>query len=338
MEALLVDEARRVVLLWIGRLGDVLVSTPLLRALRARCPRARLILVTGEAGEGAARLCPDIDEYRVLRPFVRAAENAALVRELRAQPADLLIDLNSSFSRAAWSLALVSGARMKIGFAKGRGDWIYSQVLAPPPEKEPMSGRYARLAEALGASVEPALSVKIPDEARIRGERRAATLDPGRQRLLVGIHPGNFKKFDNRWPEANFVGLLEKLAGREGMVSFLLAGPGEEGQVRGIAGRLRRPVLVLGSSDIESSAGLLASVDLLIGNVTGTTHLAIAAGTPTFTLRSGYTHCVWMPRTEAHPHAVSRSWTSCRDISVAEAWAALEPALERLASRRAQRQ
>ncbi|MDE2291177.1 MAG: glycosyltransferase family 9 protein, partial [Elusimicrobia bacterium] len=55
-------EARRVVLLWAGRLGDVLVSTPFLDGLRAAAPRARLVLVTAEAGEGGARLLDCVDE------------------------------------------------------------------------------------------------------------------------------------------------------------------------------------------------------------------------------------------------------------------------------------
>src|SRR5687768_3702205 len=118
-----VGEPRSILLLWIGRLGDVLIATPLFAALRRRFPQARITLVAAEAGAGAGKLSPDVDELLVLRRFHRPLSNLALAARLAARESDLLIDLNSAFSRASWTLARLARARRKAAFAKGRGDW-----------------------------------------------------------------------------------------------------------------------------------------------------------------------------------------------------------------------
>jgi ADP-heptose:LPS heptosyltransferase len=57
--------------------------------------------------------------------------------------------------------------------------------------------------------------------------------------------------------------------------------------------------------------------------VTGTTHLAAALGVPTFCFYAGYTNTVWHPPGPIHRGVSSKSWTSCRDISVEEAYSTL---------------
>ena len=59
--------AKRIVLLWIGRLGDVLVSTPFLDGLRRAAPKAHIVLITAKAGEGGARL---LDGQKGAFPFI----------------------------------------------------------------------------------------------------------------------------------------------------------------------------------------------------------------------------------------------------------------------------
>jgi len=351
------DAARCVVLLWIGRLGDLLIATPAMAAVRRRYPGARIVLVTGERGEGAGRLSPDVDEVLVLRRFHRPLSNLALVRALVREEADVLVDLNSSFSRGAWTLAALARARWKLGFLKGRGDRVFSRTLSAPGVEEHMLDRYARLARELDAPFEPRLRIRLTEEDRRRARevlrsllpsalsgrgRRPPSKDGGpsaaaAQRSLVGVFPGNFKKFDNRWPEEKFAELTGRLD--PGRLDLLyVAGPGEEKDVRGIVARLARPVPVVPPLPLGVLAALLGELDLLVTNATGTAHLAVAAGTPTFSILSRYTRTVWMPEgrlCDGVPHSsvVSASWDSCRDISVDEVFAKLTETLGKLGSR-----
>lgn len=316
-------------MLWIGRLGDIVVTSPFFAALRAKLPSARIRLVSGEGGAGVARLCPGLDEVAVLRRWHHPLANLRLAAGLMAADDDLLIDLNSSYSRSSCALALLSRAPMKLAFSRGRGDGIFTHLIAAPAETEHMLDRYGRLAAALGAPYEPRPRVQVHAWDMEAADRllRALALPGGK--LLVGVHPGNFKKFDNRWPEEKFVELGGRLQARKDVSLVFLAGPGEEVPVRAIASKLKRPAPVLVSPSVAVAAGLLSRLSLFVGNATGTAHLAAAVGTPTFCLLARYTKTVWMPRAGAgrNHEIVSDSWRSCRDIPVETAWKALEDAL-----------
>ncbi len=327
------NEARRIALLWIGRLGDFIVSTAALASIRRRFPQARIALVVGEKGEEIAALCPDVDEVLVLRPAHRLAENLRLLLRVRG-PWDLLIDLNTSFSRSSAALAWLARSAVKLAFDKGRASCIYTRLLEPAAEAEHMLDRYARLARALDAPYEPKTGLRIPPAALQEARRRLDSLGlpPGG---IIAVHPGNFKKFDNRWPEEKFVELSDRLADA-GLNLLYMAGPGEENEVKDLVARLKRPVPVLPPLPVAQTAALLSLLDLLVVNATGTAHLAAAVGAPTFSFLSGYTKTVWMPREGPHFSVVSSSWHSCRDIPVEAAFRALSEALRSLGGTRAQ--
>ncbi|MFA6031022.1 MAG: glycosyltransferase family 9 protein [Elusimicrobiota bacterium] len=335
-------DVRLIRLLWLGRLGDVLVATPLFAALRARFPAARIELVTGERGKSGAALVGDVDAVRVLRRLSHPLDDLLLAGALLSERADLLVDLNSAPSRSAWALAALSRARRRVAFARGRGDGLFDELVAAPDEREHMLARYARLAAALDAPYEPRLRVRLgaQEEASVEPVLRALSMGEG---LRVGVFAGNFRKTDNRWPEERFVELGRRLLAR-GLRPVFLAGPGEQEPVQAIAAAVGGGVPTAGPFPVGTTAAFLRRLDLLVTNATGTAHLAAAVGTPTFSVLSAYTRTVWMypaavqeglPDLTRHFSAVSSSWTSCRDVTTDAAWPLLEEALSYAEARRA---
>jgi len=340
------ENIRIIRLLWLGRLGDLLVSTPLIAGLRARFPGARLSLITGERGAAAAGLIADVDERLVLRRWTSPISNLFLAGRIASEEAGMLLDLNPAYSRASWALAALARSRVKLAFRKGRGDAIFTALVDPPGETEHMLSRYRRLADALGAPYEPRLRIRIPSGEDGRAAELLDSSGLGGKGLLVGVFPGNFKKRDNRWPKRKFAELMQGMLDQKDIRLFVLCGPGEEGPVRRLLAGLDRPVPALGPLPIGLTAALLKMTDLLVTNATGAAHLAVAAGTPTFSILSGYTRAVWMypaPGLESektgigpsHFSVVSPSWESCRDVPVSAARDELRRALDWVRSRRA---
>lgn len=313
METPPLSEARRVVLLWVGRLGDVLVSTPFLDGLRGAAPKARIVLVTAPPGEGGARLLDCVDEVAVVRKGSRVLENALLLPVLAA-PADLLVEMNSAPSSLSGLLAGLCRARVKAGF---------KDLPEPVGEKEHMRDRYGRLAARLGFRPGAAMRVPVPEAAAAKAGALLSNL-----KRPVALFPGNFKKNENRWPEERFAMLADRLAALGGFSPYWLAGPGELEEVRRTAALAKTPLPVLGPYPLETTAALLDASALYVGNCTGVSHLAAAVGTPSFMVLAGYTAAVWAPKEGPHWGAVSKEWESCRPVSVDEAWAALQPALD----------
>lgn len=323
---------RDVVALLIGRVGDLIVATPFLRALRLRLPKARVRLVINTRCREAARMIPFIDETEVIYRLESPLKNVRTCARLLTQPCGILVDLNPSFSRTASFLAGLVRAPIKLAFDKGRRPSLYTHRAAAPGEREPMLDRYARLAKELGAPYEPRMELKLSAEDERQAEELMHRHDPKPNGLRVVFHPGNFKKFDNRWQEEKFVELADRLMAEPGRQVFFMAGPGEEAKVREIVAALKRPAPLLPPSPIGVAGALMRRMDACVLNITGTTHLAAALGVPTFGLYAGYTDAVWRPRGSIHGGVVADDWESCRSITVEAAHAALTQFLSGLES------
>ncbi|MBI5211432.1 MAG: glycosyltransferase family 9 protein [Elusimicrobia bacterium] len=329
---------RDVLSLWLGRVGDLIVATPALRAIRRRFPLARHTLVTSRLCAATAALIPFVDETVVHRPRALASLAAVLLGRRH----DLLVDLNPSASKTSAALSFLARSPIKLSFKKGRLDGVFTHQVAAPARDEHMLDRYARLAAALAAEYEDRLELRLPPAAEAEADAILARsgLAPLPGKLTIVIHAGNFKKYDHRWPEEKFAALTGLLLKEPGVRLAYLAGPGEEAPTRAIVAPWSHApgsdapgcdaVPLLPSSSLGVVGALLRKVDLAILSVTGTMHLAAAVGTPTFGFYSGYADKVWRPRGPQHAGLVSREWTSCRDIAVDDAYAWLREVLARL--------
>ncbi len=297
----------------VGRVGDTLVAGPMLRALRKRYPEARLRLIAAAQSKGAAELLPWLDERLYLHRVSKLRENVVLAFNLLKGGNDVVVDLNPAPSRTSTAIVAALRAPLKLGFEKERFNAFFTKLVGKPKEDEHMLDRYARMAAALEAPWDPTLEAQPSAEDERAGEELAAAAFNGSGPRLI-VHAGNFKKFDNRWPEDRFIALGRALNERGCQLTWL-AGPGEREPVAAIAENAGGGALVTPPS-LGATAALMKRCDLVVCNITGTTHLAAAVGAPTFGLYAGYTNAVWRPRGERHRGAVSKDWRSCRDIPV----------------------
>lgn len=308
----------------IGRVGDTLVAGPMLRALRRKHPQARLRLVAAAQARQAAELLPWPDERLYLHKIASLRENVVLAFKLLKGKSPVVVDLNPAPSRTSTAVVAALRGRVKVGFRKEKFNRFFDLLVDKPAEDEPMLERYARMAAALEAPYEPRLEVALSEEHERAGEEfAAAAFNEKGPRVL--LHAGNFKKFDNRWPEEKFAALGRALA-EDGCQLCWLAGPGEQEPVAAIAEGGGGGALVSPPS-LGATAALMKRCELVVGSITGTTHLAAAVGAPTFGLYAGYTDAVWRPRGALHGGAVSKDWRSCRDIPVEDALQGVRQAL-----------
>ncbi len=116
-------------------IGDVLIITPLLRALRETFPAARITAVVNSGTEAMLANNPHIDEVLVYRresegrgPLARLRDELRLVRDLRRRRFDLTLGLTDG-DRTAW-YSLFCGARHRIGLPATAGE---SSIRAAAP-------------------------------------------------------------------------------------------------------------------------------------------------------------------------------------------------------------
>ena len=290
-------------------IGDTVMATPALRALRRTFPGARIDAILRPNVAPTLDGCPWIDErvlyhHRSARPEQRTRAVASALRRSRY---DVALLLPNSFRSAL--LATLARIPRRVGYARGGRSWLLTDRLAPPVDTRgryvptPAVGYYLALARRLGCeagSIRPELFTTPEDEAA--ADRAWARLGLGRR--VVCLNTGGAFGPAKSWPADYFSTLAGRLAAERDADVLVLCGPAEREVARRIAaGADNRRVVAL--ADEELSIGLTKACvkrsQLLVTTDSGPRHFAGAFGVPVVSL-FGPTHIAWT-RT-AHPLAI----------------------------------
>lgn len=266
----------RILICRIGAIGDIIQTTPVVRALRRRYPDAHIAYVAGRGAEVLIEDHPDIDE---VIPFDRRLDSkpAGLLRfcrALRARRFDLYVNLQFTFKTFLFGLA--SGAVVRTRYRRRRfGPEVhavdnYLQALAP-----------------LG--IDPAgcdrhLDFEVVDSARQEVESFVSSEGLQAHPALVLFNPGASVP-SRQWPAAALATTLDLLIEqRPGWALAIVGGRGadEEVAARTLAA-MRHPDKVrnwCGRLNFKQSAALFDRAAALVSMDTGPMHLGAAVGTP----------------------------------------------------------
>jgi heptosyltransferase-2 len=290
--------------------GDAVMATPALRALRAHFADAQLIGVLKPYIAGVLEGSPWLDRVVLLDrqgPWPRRWPAVALA--LRRQPIDLAILFPNSFRSAL--VAWLGGCRRRVGYVRhGRGplltDRLWPRLDARArPVPSPILDDYNRLAEHVGCappSRRMELFTRPRDEEQADALWRRLGLDTHPE--VICLNPGAAFGSAKHWPAEYFAALARVLVDRRRSGVLVLCGPAERRLARRIAHLADRPA-VHHLADEPLSLGLtkacIRRCDLLVTTDSGPRHFAAAFDRPVITL-FGPTHIAW---TETyHPRAI----------------------------------
>jgi heptosyltransferase-2 len=277
-------EAVRAVLVraanWVG---DALLGTPALAAVRRAFPGAHLAVVARPSVREVFAGSPDVDEVIAApaRSLARApGQGLALVRALRRRGFDLAVLLPNAFEAAL--LARLARIPHRVGYATdGRRPLL--TVAVPRPRgllERPQVEYYLGLTDALGwprAGAVPRLPVGAAAEAE--AEALLAGAEAGHRR--VALNPGSSYGSAKRWPAERYAALADRLREREGAGIVLVGGPGDRAAARAVLAAMRGPALDLtGRTGLQGLGACLRRMACLVTNDTGGMHVAAAVGTP----------------------------------------------------------
>lgn len=298
---------RRVLLVRLDNIGDIVMLTPAIRALRAALPRARFDLMASPAGALCAPLIPEIDAVRVHRalwqdasaalPFDPARE-VRLIARLRAGRFDAAL-IFTSFSQTPFAAAhacYLAGIPVRAGQTAEFGGAVLSHAVAPAARDGHQVDRNLHLLNALGIPSrgrDPALV--LPGSA-VAG---AALLleHAGVHRPYIVLAPGA-SCAARRYDPGRYAEVARALAARL-QRPVLLLGTKWDAERCGPLSALREPHIVplFGRSDLAQSAAIIAHAALVVGNNSAPMHIAEAFGRPVVVLFSGTDlESQWRPR------------------------------------------
>ncbi len=348
------ERVRRILVVRNDNIGDVLCTTPALRALRRAFPEAHLAILVAEHCRDAVLRNPDLTEvltYTKAKHRPRGLGLAALwdlthaIRRLRAQRFDLAIAMRRPFSRSNAWLAYAAGAPFRLGYL--------------PPACHPFRF-FLNLGREVGAvashEVDGCLgllaSIGIPPagralhldpdpeaQAAIRRRLREAGLPPpapgpGPAGEVAGgsglalVHISN-RRETSRWPLASFAQAADALHERLGLAILLSWSPGDsqnplfpgdDGKAEEVARGMRARPIFLRTPELRELIAAVSLCNFVLSTDGGLMHIAAALDIPQVVLfgKTGPEH--WAPVTEKGQ--ILRSGGRADRISVAEVVAA----------------
>ena len=277
-------------------IGDVLLATPTLRAIKAARPDVRVTMMVNRGTEGVLSGNPDIDEILVLDKGSLAAQWRLIV-QLRRRRFDTVIDLTDG-DRSAF-LSWVSGASVRIGFndEQRRRGICYSAIVPSQPGLRHRIERDLAALKSLGVPAseqQPKLWLTEEDEAS--ADQLLDRLGIRRERALIILQPGARYWF-KAWPAERFAELADRLMS-EYDCQVLIGGSKDEDV---LAQRIHeaatsRPVSIAGRTTFKQFAAIAKRASLFVGNDSGAMHIAAAMGTPMVALFGPSNPNEWGPR------------------------------------------
>nr|BBH94877.1 ADP-heptose--LPS heptosyltransferase [Thermogemmatispora argillosa] len=301
---------QRILVIRLDLIGDLVLSLTLVHALKRTYPEAEIDLLAMPSTAPIAGADPDLAQiitydpniWRRPKALVRGRnwrEAVALLRRLRARRYDLAV---SVFGPWAALLALLSGARRRVGFA---GEGYAGFMTDPVPGRHWQRGDRRHevdycleLARAAGVSLRPEdrwPRLYVDPQARQEVATLLKRLDPVgalpdqeqpaalQARPLVVCHVASHNGYAKRWPIPYWARLLTGLA-REAQARLVLTGAsGDLPLIMAVLQRLEQstPVLNLaGQTSLPQLAALMQMADLVISGDSGPMHIAAATGAP----------------------------------------------------------
>ncbi len=279
-----VAEARRLLLIRPGGIGDAVLLAPALGALRRKFPAATITVLAEKRNAGVFALIPGVDQvlrYDVPREFLAA---------LRLRP-ELAID-TEQYHRLSAVVARLSGAKTLIGFASNERSRLFHHAL-PYSHDDYEAESFLHLLVPLGiappASTEPPF-LSVPQESQGRAEE---LLSPLAGQPFVTLFPGA-SIAERRWGAERFAQVAGALC-RHGYACVVVGGR-EDGAAGAAITAGAGGLNLAGQTSLAETAAILARSALLVSGDSGVLHLGVGLGIPTVSLFGPGIAKKWAPR------------------------------------------
>jgi heptosyltransferase-2 len=283
-------QVNNILLVCIGGIGDIVMMTPVIKALRERLPAARLAVLTIPRSREAAKnvmgkwpvySLPMVYKHPTFFSLVRAIP---MVFRLRKQRFDLLINLRATETEAGkwkmWLLMKSINARTSIGRnINGKGDFYSFAVGENGEQSRTEVELTARLLEPLGIiGIDSRIAYEVSSSDREYLGRYLDEYGVKTDTKLIGMNPGAFRP-SRRWPLSHWKSLVG-LINRDFPASRIVV-TGEAGEIPFASGLCvaENVICTNGKLTIGLLAALCERMDIFITNDTGPMHLAAAVGT-----------------------------------------------------------
>ncbi|MDD5195768.1 MAG: lipopolysaccharide heptosyltransferase II, partial [Candidatus Omnitrophica bacterium] len=269
----------RILIVTVNWLGDALMTTPALRAIKENFPLSFIAVMAVERVAPVFKDNPYVDEVIIFdertthRSFIA---KLGFVRALRAKHFDTCFLIHRSFTRAL--IAYFSGIPTRIAYRRVKSIGVVNMPVDPPPENIHRQDYYLYLFEKAGIKItnkDPQFFV--PDAFRARARENLEAIR-AKHPLILAMHPS--ANWDlKRWPAEHFALLADKLIAELNCAVIFIGAKKDCRIVDNVIKQMRHSAYdFCGKTDLKELAAILENMKLFISNDSGPAHLCVALG------------------------------------------------------------
>lgn len=279
------DQIKRILIIRIDGIGDMVLTIPAIKALRQRFPSAHITVMTLEATKDLLRGALYIDEVIVYQKGLRLKELSF----------DLIFDFLDNYFLKPALIAYSIKAKYRVGFdIKGRGVFFNLRIPHPNDDRHYVDSMLDLVA-LVGARIDdrfPELIVPPSEQNKAVQFLRDSNIQEGDR--IVCIHPGAIH-WTGRWPPELFARLADELIQKKLAKVIFFGADYDIALIDQIRMRIKEESLFYIGQPLQSVAALIQQSDMLICNNSGLLHVACALKVPTVSTMGPALPKKWWP-------------------------------------------
>jgi ADP-heptose:LPS heptosyltransferase len=302
----------KILIIQLRQLGDILLTTPVVRAIKDQMPEADVDFMTYPMGKLIIPGNPLVRNH-IIAPQAGVMAAMTFARKLRQEHYDVVFDFMAT-PRSAVMARLVP-AYERIAFQTSRAP-LFTQTIPRGRSEQYIVREKFQLLKPIGIASEDVRMTLPVDDRDFDVPRKFINSVPelSESKMRVILSPTH-RRDERKWPLERWAQLAIWLERSRNAKVIWIWGPGEEEEIDSVI-RLSQGVGVKSpKTTFRELAALIKESHLFIGNSNGPSHVAVAMDTPSIQLHGPTSAVSWCPMTERH-RALQRSVMT--DISVSD--------------------
>jgi predicted lipopolysaccharide heptosyltransferase III len=300
---------RKILLSRLRFIGDVVLTTPIIRAMRAAYPEAHIAYLAERKAVSLLQHNPYLNELIPYDIEKNIFSQILFYRRLHTSRYDLVIDFFGNPRTAL--LTYATGARVRLGLDERTRSRLYTLRVKDDRRPKTAIQFYFQFLQALGVKptstrTEIFLTEDERREARTYLQWNGIDVD----RPIVVIHSAASWPA-KVWPSDRFAQLADHIIARLGAQVILHQGPKDHQIVSEVSRRCTGTVKVLDILPLRQLAAILSHASVCVANDSGPMHIAAAVGTKTIGIFGPGEENIWFPYDPSDGHVALRKDVWC---------------------------
>lgn len=299
-------QSKKILLVQLRQLGDILLTTPCIRELKLAMPHAKVSFFSHQMGHSILQRNPYLDSVFIYHDSMSLRDQFSLFLRMRKENFDLIVDFMANPRSALWTSLL--GAKWSLSF-KTRRRFFYHECIPANVNHKYIVEEKFDLLRRIGIQPRDAQTMfPLVSTDKMKWSdfcnQQLSALDRSKRKVLISP---THRRAQRRWPLENYAKLADWLTDKANFTVIIGWGPGEKTVAQRVQSLACHTTYLAPETNLQELAAMLSEVDLFIGNSNGPSHLAVAGHTPSFQIHGPTDLISWSPMEGLHSGIQSQS-------------------------------